>query len=80
MFRIVTEQHDLVLAQGNFDLKTKFLVLLAVDAFVNSTGVKNIALAAKQMDASENEISETLRITYHATGNKFLNCAVNAFE
>lgn len=79
LFQLVTAQHDLVLAPGALDLKTKFLILLAVDAYANSSGVKNISEVAKKMGASEKEIAESLRIAYHIAGNKFLNCAVNAF-
>ena len=80
LYQIVTAQHDLVLAPGALDLKTKFLILLAVDAFANSSGVKNISDVAKKMGASEKEIAESLRIAYHIAGNKFLNSAVNAFD
>ena len=80
LFRLVTAQHDLVLAPGALDLKTKFLILLAVDAFANSSGVKGISKAAKKLGASEKEIAESLRIAYHIAGNRFLNSAVNAFD
>lgn len=80
LFRLVSAQHDLVLAPGSLDQKTKFLILLAVDAYASSTGVKNIAEAARKMGATDKEISESLRIAYHIAGNKFLNCATHAFD
>jgi len=79
LYQLVTAQHDKVMGPGVIDLKTKFLILLAVDAFAGSTGVKGISDVARKMGATEDEIAESLRIAYNVAGNKVLNCAMNAY-
>jgi alkylhydroperoxidase/carboxymuconolactone decarboxylase family protein YurZ len=79
-YRLVVNQHDAVMGQGVLEIKTKFLILLALDAYAGSSGVKSIAEVARKLGATENEIAESLRIAYHVAGNKVLNCSMNAFE
>jgi alkylhydroperoxidase/carboxymuconolactone decarboxylase family protein YurZ len=80
LYQLVASQHDKVMSPGAIDIKTKFLILLAVDAFAGSTGVRGISEAARKMGATEGEIAESLRIAYHIAGNKVLNSSMNAFD
>ena len=80
LYQIVISQHDKVMSPGAIDIKTKFLILLALDAYAGSSGVKGISEAARKMGATEGEIAESLRIAYHIAGNKVLNCSMNAYE
>ena len=80
MYRIVTDKFDLVMGAGELDQKTKLLIALAVDSYAGSTGVNGIANAARKAGASENEITEALRIAYHIAGNKVLASSSLAFE
>lgn len=79
-FQLVSAQHDKVMAPGAIDVKTKFLILLALDAYAGSSGVRGVSDVARKMGATEAEIAESLRIAYHLAGNRVLHCAVNAFE
>jgi len=80
MYQIVSAQHDKVMGPGVLDAKTKFLILLAVDAYAGLTGVRNISDVARKMGATETEIAESLRIAYHNAGNKVLDCSMKAYE
>jgi alkylhydroperoxidase/carboxymuconolactone decarboxylase family protein YurZ len=80
LFQLVTKQHDMVMSPGAIDIKNKFLILLALDAYAGSSGVKGISDVARKMGASEEEIAESLRIAYHVAGNKVLHCSMNAYE
>jgi len=80
LYQLVSAQHDKIMSQGAIDMKTKFLILLAVDAFAGSTGVKGISDVARKMGATEAEIAESLRIAYNVAGNKVLNASMAAFD
>ncbi len=79
-YKILTDKCDFVMKPGALDIKTKMLILLAVDAYAASSGVKNIAHVAKQMGASKEEIYESLRIAYNVAGNVVIHNSVDAFE
>jgi alkylhydroperoxidase/carboxymuconolactone decarboxylase family protein YurZ len=64
---------------GRLDLKTKLLILLAVDAFSGSSGVSPIANLARANGACEEEIKECLRIAGMIAQNRFLKTAMDAF-
>jgi alkylhydroperoxidase/carboxymuconolactone decarboxylase family protein YurZ len=80
LYKVVTGGHDLIMAPGALDVKTKLLISLAVDAFAGSTGVQGIANAARGAGATEAEIAEALRLAYYVAGNKVLFTAMAAFE
>ena len=80
LFKVVVECQQLVMSPGTLDAKTKLLILLAVDAFAGSSGVKGIADAARGVGATETEIMEALRLAYYVAGNKTLFTAMAAFE
>ncbi len=77
-FELVAREHDLVMGPGAMDVKSKLLVLLAVDAYAGSTGVAPIAEAARRCGASQHEIVETLRIATHVAGGRVLTAAAPA--
>ena len=76
---IVAREHDLYEAAGGLDGKTKALIHLAVDAYAGSTGVKPIADLCRRAGATEQEISEALRIAHLVAGNRVLVSAAAAF-
>ena len=66
---LVAQIREHALAPGALDAKTKLLIAMALDAMVGaSQGVASLAAAARQNGASEEEISETLRIVYYIAG------------
>lgn len=78
-YKLIASLQDEVMKPGAIDVKTKFLILLAVDAFAGSSGVQGIAAVARQTGATEAEIAESLRIAYNVAGNKVLCGSVNAY-
>jgi alkylhydroperoxidase/carboxymuconolactone decarboxylase family protein YurZ len=80
LFKVVADSHQLVMQPGALDAKTKLLIMVAVDAFAGSAGVKGIAAAARAAGATDTEIAEALRVAYYVAGNKALFTAMAAFE
>lgn len=80
LYEIVTKNFDLALSPGEVDMKTKVLIVLALDALANSTeGVKTLADRARQLGATEGEIKEVLRIAYMVSSNKTLVATRGAY-
>lgn len=79
LYEKVTGIFDLVMSQGELDIKTKILIAMAVDAYAGSAeGVKALAGVAKSMGATEAQIREALRIPYQVAGNKILETIKDA--
>lgn len=69
------------MAPGELDPKTKVLITMALDAFAGSPeGVKSLAKTARNMGATEGQITETLRIAYEVAGMKALAATCGAYE
>ena len=79
LFQIAAAHHDLSMAEGSLDQKTKFLILLAADTIAGSTGVKGISERARALGASESEIKETLRIAYLVAINHIICTGIHSF-
>jgi alkylhydroperoxidase/carboxymuconolactone decarboxylase family protein YurZ len=79
LFAVAVARHDLVMRPGALEQKTKMLILLAVDAFAGSTGVRGIAAAAREVGASDAEVAEALRVASHVAGNRVLAAGAAAF-
>jgi alkylhydroperoxidase/carboxymuconolactone decarboxylase family protein YurZ len=80
LYKLVSEQQDLIMGPGALDIKVKLLIALAIDAYAGSTGVRGISEVLRKMGASDDEIKESLRIAYNIAGNKVLNTSASAFS
>jgi alkylhydroperoxidase/carboxymuconolactone decarboxylase family protein YurZ len=80
LFKVASSSADLAMRPGVLDLKTKMLIILALDAFAGSEGVKPVADMLRQMGVTEQEIKEALEIPYFVAGNKVLHARALAFE
>ncbi|NOY36916.1 MAG: carboxymuconolactone decarboxylase family protein [Chlorobi bacterium] len=80
LYDLITNTYDLVMKPGAIDIKTKMLILLAVDAFAGSSGVKAISEIAKKTGAGNNEIIEAIRIAYSVAGNRVLHTSAIVFS
>ena len=79
LYSEITTMYDLVMRPGAIDMKTKLLILLAVDAYAGSSGVKPISEVAKKNGASQEEILESIRIAYSVGANRILHTASSVF-
>ncbi|HVJ48534.1 carboxymuconolactone decarboxylase family protein [Desulfitobacterium sp.] len=71
----------LSMSEGALDPKTKMLIALALDAAHGADqGVASLALQARQMGVSDQEIAEALRLVYFASGNSILISSFAAFS
>lgn len=65
---------------GALDPKTKVLIALALDAFNGAEGgVKTLAEVARKTCATEEEIKETLRMSYYVAGMQSLVAGAAAY-
>ncbi len=80
LYKLITSKYDLIMKPGAIDVKTKMLILLAVDAFAGSSGVKGISEIAKKMGATKEEILESIRIAYSVAGNRVLHTTAVVFS
>lgn len=63
------------------DEKTKYLVVLALDAAkCAGQGVKVVAGQAREAGATEEEIKEVLRLAYFVSGMDVVKTSLNAFK
>ncbi len=68
------------LAPGALDVKTKHLIVLALDALKGAQeGVKVVAAQARTAGASEEEIREALRLAYYVAGMDTVKTSLAAF-
>ena len=71
---------EMALAPGALDAKTKYLIVLALDAFKGAQeGVKVVAAQARAAGASEEEICEALRLAYYVAGMDAVKTSLSAF-
>lgn len=81
LFEAVKTVYDLATAPGELDMKTKVLIMLALDAFHGaSAGVKVLSSAARELGATDTQILETLRLAYVTAGMSTLVTSKAAFE
>jgi alkylhydroperoxidase/carboxymuconolactone decarboxylase family protein YurZ len=72
---------DLIYGDGALPRKVKLLIAMAFDAAHGAEGgVRALANAALRAGASQQEIAETLRVTYHLTGVGCLYTASRALS
>jgi len=71
---------ELAMGPGVLELKTKLLIVLALDAFKGAErGVAAVAEQARQAGATEEEIREVLRIAYLIAGMDCLRAGSRAY-
>jgi alkylhydroperoxidase/carboxymuconolactone decarboxylase family protein YurZ len=81
LYELVKQNMDLALQPGELDLKTKALIVMALDAMASShEGVEALAGTARLNGATEEEIKETLRIAYMVSANKTLIASLSAYK
>ena len=76
----IKQTYTTAMSPGAIGAKTKLLILLALDAYAGSTGVKGIAALARRHGATDDEIRECLRIPVAVAANKVVNTSLSAFE
>lgn len=80
-FPVVKSVVESALKTRALDLKTTYLVVLALDAAKNAEqGVKVLAEHARAAGASEEEIKEVLRLAYYVSGMDVIKTSLKAFE
>ncbi|MBC7075970.1 MAG: carboxymuconolactone decarboxylase family protein [Syntrophomonadaceae bacterium] len=80
-FRLVKETVDKAMSPVELDEKTKYLVVLALDAYKGAAeGVKVVAKQAREAGATEQEIIEVLRLVYFVSGMDAIKNSLNAFD
>lgn len=81
LFQLIKKNIDLAMSPGVLDNKTRFLIMLALDAFKGSgSGVRALAKQAYQSGASKQEIQETLRIVYLISSMECLKAGAEAYN
>ena len=81
LFTKVTGLRETVLVEGALSIKTKTLMMLLCDALLaHPDGVANIAKRARDLGASDAEITETLEVAFLMGGMPGLVTGANAFR
>jgi alkylhydroperoxidase/carboxymuconolactone decarboxylase family protein YurZ len=77
----VASGREFIISDGALSAKVKTLMTMLCDALLaHENGVKAISDRARAMGASEDEISETIRVAFWMGGLPALVTGVNAFR
>ena len=77
----VTSGREFIISDGALSAKVKTLMTMLCDALLaHENGVKAISDRARAMGASEEEISETIRVAFWMGGLPALVTGLNAFR
>jgi alkylhydroperoxidase/carboxymuconolactone decarboxylase family protein YurZ len=69
LFKLVTDTKALAVADGALPKKVKLLIAMALDAAHGTeSGVRSLALQAREAGATKQEILETIRVTHYICG------------
>lgn len=80
LFAAVDKLSQVANKPGALDQKTKVLISLALDAFNGAIGgVKTLSEVARKVGATEEEIKETLRMSYYISGMQSLVAGAAAY-
>ncbi len=67
--KLIEDGTELALSDGALPSKVKYLIAMALDAAAGTTpGVKSLAQAAMQAGASQEEVTEALRVAHYISG------------
>lgn len=81
LFEAVDKVSQVANKAGALDPKTKVLISLALDAFNGAVGgVKTLSEGARKLGATEEEIKETLRMSYYISGMQSLVAGAVAYR
>ncbi len=81
LMKNVNGLRETVLTEGALSVKTKTLMMMLCDALLgHSDGVANIAKRARDLEASEAEIAETVAVAFMMGGMPGLVTGANAFR
>jgi len=81
LLKNVNKLREKLLAEGALSVKTKTLMMMLCDALLGQhDGVANIAKRARDMGASEAEITETIAVAFVMGGMPGLVTGANAFR
>ena len=81
LYELAKTVHDLALAPGELDARTKVLITMALDAAAGAEGgVRVLAAVARQMGVTEGQIKEVMRIVYLTAGMGALWTSKPAFD
>jgi len=81
IYRLSADSVETAMAPGALDIKTKYLIVLALDALKGAAqGVKVVAAQARAAGASEAEIAEALRLAYYVSGMDVVKTCLSAYE
>lgn len=79
LLALVTETREFALADGALSRKVKLLIALALDASHGAVeGVKALAQAAEQAGATQEELTEALRVAHYVCGAGSVYTAAHA--
>ena len=80
-FEVVKAVMDKTQEKGALDPKTKTLIILFNDAVKgHADAVKSLAAVARKLGATDQEISETIRLAFMASGLSGLVAGMAAFK
>lgn len=81
LYRLSADSVRTAMAPGALDVKTKLLIVLALDAMKGAAqGVKAVAAQARAAGATEAEIVEALRLAYYVSGMDVVKTSLSAQE
>ena len=81
LLNLVENTRELALADGALPKRIKLLIAMALDASHGAVqGVKALAQAATQSGASQEEITEALRVTQYVSGVGSIYTAASALR
>ena len=81
LFKMATELQKTVLVEGTLSIKTKTLMMMLCDTLLtHNDGVANLAKQARDLGASNAEITETLAVALMMGGLPALVTGANAFR
>lgn len=81
LYRLSADSVRTAMSPGALDLKTKLLIVLALDAIKGAAqGVKVVAAQARAAGATEAEITEALRLAYYVSGMDVVKTSLSARE
>ena len=78
LFRLCADSVETAMAPGALDAKTKYLIVLALDALKGAA--QGVKVVASQARATEAEIVEALRLAYYVNGMDVVKSCLNAFD
>jgi alkylhydroperoxidase/carboxymuconolactone decarboxylase family protein YurZ len=69
LFKLVTDTKTFVITDGALSKKVKLLIAMALDAAEGAeSGVRSLALQAKEAGATKQEILEAIRVAHYICG------------